>query len=81
MSASIGRIVRYGVSKGKDGVIYRPAVIVHVWPDEAVDLQIFLNGGRDEERFTPEETHRGLARRTSVYPGSDVGQWSWPTRA
>lgn len=45
-----------------------PAIITRVWNKEGlVNLQIFTN------------SYQGLQLKTSVLPGNQPGQWSWPT--
>ena len=62
-----GTIVNYVL---KDRQI-RPAIIVRVWPDGAVQLQQFTDQTNDSEQF-------GVVWRTSVKEGTEPGQWHWP---
>ena len=44
---SIGRIVHYVLSQGPAKGEHRPAIIVKVWPEGGVGLQIFTHSDRD----------------------------------
>ena len=86
MTPTVGRIVHYRVAEN----VVRPAIIVHVWtaetyPDgETVQIQVILDGTNDRhidgKPFTLEECERGMAWRTSVHRGPEVGKWDWPPR-
>jgi len=75
---TLGRTVAYHVS----GKVWRPAIIVHVWANEVVNLQVVIDGSNDSSYgFTAEECARGIAWRTSVREGAGVHEWSWPERS
>ena len=86
MKPTIGRIVHYRVSKSE----VRAAMIVKLYSaGQYVQLQVFLDGINDnfsDERpgfdgtpmFSHDEQRNGLAWRTSVMQGDDIGQWNWP---
>lgn len=75
MQPTIGRIVSFKISQEE----IRPAIIVRVWSDTCVQLQIFIDGTNDRNKgFNIEEQLRGIAWRTSVVQGDDPGQWQWP---
>ena len=57
---TVGRIVRYT----EEGVVY-PAIILHVWSDECVNLGVFGTG---------------YYLKTSVLQGIGEQQWHWPER-
>ncbi len=72
--ASVGRIVFYHhLQADRDysltnGASYCPAIIVRVWPDEVVNLRLFVDG------------MLSTTWRTSVHEGTEPGQYSWPPR-
>src|SRR5262245_20177326 len=83
MTPTIGRLVQFRVSETE----VRPALVVRVWSDEMVNLQVFLDGhndaawkraGVDVPMFTFDERERGQAWKTSVHVGNGIGDWSWP---
>ncbi len=89
---TIGRIVLYRVGTDDQGLpVYRPAIIVKVWSPTLVNLQVFLDGTNDrlwkyvngvDPLFAYEdECLKGMAWRTSIPEGEDIGNWSWPVRA
>ena len=54
----------------------RPAIVVHVWTDMRVNLQVFLDGEND---MVPND--QGLIRLTWVNHGDEelqAGCWWWP---
>lgn len=85
MTPTVGRIVHFLVER-RGEIEARPAMIVKVWSEDCVQLQVFLDGGNDAAvkdgggGFAADECDRGLAWRTSVPEGTEIGQWSWPPR-
>lgn len=88
MNPTIGRIVNYRVKENE----VRAAMIVNIFNGGPyVQLQVFLDGLNDgfhDERpefsnqpmFTKEEQRQGIAWRTSVAQGDEIGQWNWPAQ-
>ncbi len=86
MKPTIGRIVNYRVRENE----VRAAMIVNIFGDGPyIQLQVFLDGLNDsfyDERpglsgqlmFSKEEQRQGMAWRTSVAQGDEIGQWNWP---
>lgn len=67
---SVGRIVHYVNKKG----IHRPAIIVEVWSDEVVNLQVFTDMRNDGEL-------QPVLWATSVPYSSNMNlalAWHWP---
>lgn len=89
--ATIGDRVLYRCGGTDEAPILRPALVVRDWPGyDYVNLQVFIDGTNDDEHrglkwsdgspvFTPEERARGLAWRTSAFPGDGLGQWRLPS--
>lgn len=71
MNPTIGRIVHYILDDGQ----HRPAIIVRVWEDGRVQLQVFTDGSNDGAPFAS-----GIVWRTSVHEGTESGSWHWPER-
>ena len=74
---SIGRIVHYVPSEkekevdnyfGNDSEV-KPAIIVAVWSDTCVNLQVLHDNGREPTWVT------------SANQGTGVGQWHWPEKS
>ena len=82
MKPSIGRIVHFVQAKPAwagqyAGEVHLPAIIVAVWSDTCVNLQVFTDGtNSDEQNMSP------VKWLTSVnFDGSDTPQprsWHWP---
>lgn len=75
MKPSIGRTVHFvldsGPNKGED----RPAVIVRVWTDELVNLQVITDG--------PNDGLDAIVWKTSIQFSEDTSKtptWHWPER-
>lgn len=75
MKPTIGRIVIYHTTE-QDKTMLRntgnesnelPAIIVCVWNDTCVNLQVIADGNKN-------------IWKTSVIEGNKEGNWSWPTR-
>ncbi len=62
---TVGRIVHYH----EDADNVSPAIVVKVWSETLVNLQVFTDDGAGST------THR-----TSVAEGSEPGCWSWPVK-
>jgi hypothetical protein len=43
-----------------------PAIIVSVWSDTCINLQVFVDG------------NTGILWKTSINQGNEAGQWNWP---
>lgn len=77
----IGRIVRYQVNPKTDPtyatlvdlgvptVMFLPAMIVYVGPEDTVNLQVFC------------DSPGGTFHQTCVYRGDEPGQWQWPKQS
>ena len=73
---SLGRMVHYVLPDGPNAGEHRPAVIVRVWGSDAVNLQVFMDGGNDGAPYLA----AGLLWATSV-KRSDTPTprtWHWP---
>jgi hypothetical protein len=83
MKPTIGRIVLVTIGTDNGVATVRPAVVVRVWDDITLNLQLLLDGSNDDRhvvgRFCQEggNTHLWL---TSVTQGDGIGQWNWPPR-
>ncbi len=72
---TVGRIVHY-VLPGKGAI--RPAIVVQVWPDGSVNLQVFTDGVNDGAHHAS-----GLHWATSAHQSDthEYGTWHWPPRS
>jgi hypothetical protein len=91
---SIGRIVHYVLDASPDKTVVRPAMVVHVWSPEMLNLQVFTDGNNDHPYLEPSEqagrdgtpgkAARCIVWRTSVHEcpadAPVVGHWFWPPR-
>lgn len=77
---SVGRIVHYVLKTHRDELVHRPAVIVHVWPDNGLlQLQVFT----DSDHTGTDNDHVANPHwATSVKHDEDgaAGTWHWPER-
>lgn len=62
MNPSIGRIVHYHSTIGPAA-----AIVIYVYGDETVALQVFLPDG-------------SLRQARHIEQGTELGQWDWPPR-
>ena len=77
MKPSLGRIVLVRIGTDRDGKpVYRPAIIVNVWSDTCINVQIFFDGTNDAAYIK----EFGLGWLTSIVEGAGVGEWMWPPR-
>lgn len=75
---TVGRIVHYTLESGRSRGEVRPAVIVCVWNEDMVQLQVFMDGTNDGPEYAS-----GLRWCTSVHYAAEPaeGRWHWPPRA
>lgn len=82
MKPTIGRIVHFVQKKPEgygEGNIHLPAIIVAVWGDSCVNLQVFTDGSSSEGQHYA----NGVKWVTSATLDEDVMQprtWHWPER-
>lgn len=77
---TLGRIVHFVIGKDSWGEpLSRPAMVVQVWQDGTVNLQVFTDGQNDVRRGTNGE---GMLWKGSVDHNEEktVGTWHWPPR-
>jgi hypothetical protein len=76
----VGDIVLFALSSGANhpGEL-RPAIVVRVWSEYSVNLQVFIEEHDFPDYFFPDERVPGSLWKTSVPFGPDCGQgtWSW----
>lgn len=82
LKPTVGRIVHFHLSDGE----VRPAIIVRVWSDTCVQLQVFTDGYNDNDVLrSMQRIGSGDAPNvlwaTSSEHGTDAHQWSWPQRS
>lgn len=74
---TIGRIVHYVLETPEDEVHERPAIIVHVWSPQCVQLQVFTDGdGGKYNDHLPNVVWRTSVIYEPVVKAS--GTWHWP---
>ena len=86
MKPTIGRIVHF-VQKthvyGADRLVTLPAIIVAVWGDTCVNLQVFTDGSNSEPDIAPNANQPSVKWVTSVTydeSGAAPYTWHWPER-
>jgi hypothetical protein len=86
MKPSLGRIVLVTIGTEDDAPVVRPAIVVRVWSDTCVNVQLLADGSNDD-RHVPLLGIDGFLERgnapiwmTSVCQGDRVGEWQWPPR-
>lgn len=74
MKPTVGRIVYYQLLTDSGTVEERPAIIVRVWSDDCVQLQVFTDGTNDGKDYV-----HGITWRTSVVrdESHQPGTWDW----
>lgn len=77
---SLGRVVHYHFA-GRDGAtVTRPAIVVHVWDDATVNLQVFFDGANDA--IGPGDLGWRTSVRFGAPPTDGTGilspSWTWP---
>jgi hypothetical protein len=70
---SIGRVVHFVLPEGPHKGEHRPAIIVRVWSDEMVNLQVFTDGQNDDADDV--EWVTSAHQDTS---GQELRTWHWP---
>ena len=82
MKPSIGRIVHFVQKKRAgygEGVVHLPAIIVAVWGESCVNLQVFTDGtNSDEENTFPVKWVTSASLDASENPQPRT--WHWPER-
>ena len=74
MAPTVGSIVHFKVREN----IVRPAIVVHVFTPNCLQLQVFVDGGNDagyEMGPNSAECATGLMWRIAVVRGDNIGQW------
>ncbi len=80
MKPSVGRIVHYVLSSGTNKGEHRPALVVRVWSDVCVQLQVFTDATND---FPTGIGSNGLFWATSVLideTDKKENTWHWPEK-
>ena len=85
-TTSVGLIVHVLIGHDFDGTpVLRPALIVRVWTDNCVNVQLFLDGGNDDRYIDNIAGAKPYIERgnapvwlTSTTMGECVGEWRWP---
>jgi hypothetical protein len=80
MKPSIGRIVHFVQKKPAgygEGVIHLPAIIVAVWGESCVNLQVFTDGtNSDAQNMSPVKWITSASLDASENPQPHT--WHWP---
>jgi hypothetical protein len=82
MNPSIGRIVHFVQKKPigyAEGLVHLPAIIVAVWGNECVNLQVFTDGTNSDA----EHTSSVKWVTSASFDGSETPQprtWHWPEK-
>jgi hypothetical protein len=75
---SIGRIVHYVLTSGPSKGEHRPGIIVRVWSDDLVQLQVFTDNNA-QNGFYNDQLPCPLWATSVKYDESNAeGTWHWP---
>lgn len=85
MKPTIGRVVHFVQQKpDRPGVlVHLPAIIVAVWGESCVNLQVFCDGSNSEDGVGGTAAANNVKWITSVSQDETAGQprsWHWPER-
>jgi hypothetical protein len=72
MKPTVGRIVEYVLKDRYGELQVRPAIIVRVWSDECVQLQVFTDGTNDGPEYAS-----GIFWATSVLRCEEKNERTW----
>lgn len=82
MKPTIGRIVHFVQKKPAgygDALVHLPAIIVSVWGESCVNLQVFTDGtNSDEQNMAPVKWITSASMDASENPQPRT--WHWPER-
>jgi hypothetical protein len=77
---SLGRIVHYVLPEGPHAGDHRPAIVVRVWGDTCVNLQVFTDGDNDFNDSDPTQNVLWVTSATLDPEGKAPRSWHWPER-
>lgn len=80
---TLGRIVLAVIQDKSGATIVRPAIIVRVWSETTVNLQVFLDGAGGAQAEWNDGLGANVLWKTSLvldHSGERVGTWHWPSR-
>lgn len=86
MKPTIGRIVHFVQKKPSDrgeGLVHLPAMVVAVWGEACVNLQVFTDGSNSEDSLNGCAAPGNVKWITSVGQDETAAQprtWHWPER-
>ena len=88
MKPTIGRIVhyiqeqppQYQSAEGPKKLVHLPAIIVAVWDDTCVNLQVFTDGSNSELDGTNFQRVKWVTSSTLDETASQPRTWHWPER-
>lgn len=77
---SVGRIVTYVLPDGKNKGERRPAIVVRVWSETTVNLQVFTDGDGNPENNDGLPSVLWQTSRQHDEENRSPGTWHWPER-
>jgi len=77
---TVGRIVLYVLPSSKGAGEIRPAIVVRVWTERSVNLQVFADGDGSAANDGLPATN-WITSATLDQAGKMNGTWHWPERS
>ena len=83
MKPSIGRIVHFVQKKPEgysEGLVHIPAIIIAVWSDTCVNLQVFTDGSNSEGSDHYQTSVKWITSSSLDETGLQPRTWHWPEK-
>lgn len=80
MKPTVGRIVHYVLPQGRNAGEHRPGIIVKVWSDTTVQLQVFTDSDKAGSNNDMIANPLWATSVTVDEAGEKSGTWHWPER-
>lgn len=79
MKPTVGRIVHFVLDEGKHAGEHRPAIVVRVWSDDLINIEVFTDGENDGYG---QSLRDNIVWQTSVRRDDShrPHTWHWPER-
>lgn len=88
LAPTIGRVVQVNLGT-EASPLWRPAIIVQVWSERMLNLQLFTDGDNDRAALASIQAGPVAGKKpvppvvwlTSIEEGTAARRWRWPPRA